>query len=221
MSEQSTILIGVCIYMLVMLGIGIYAAKRTSSADDFMVAGRSLPLWLCAGSVMATWLGGGSMMGVSGLAYEGGLLAVIADPFGAAVGLVLVGLLVVRLLRRLRLLTVIDFIQNRFGRAAALFSAIGMVSSSIGWSGALMVAFGSVFHALTGLSMELGIVIGGSCADLYRCRWHVGGSADGLRPAHDYHSWIDGSVGGGGAAPGGLACRLVGYRARHSAHDPL
>jgi SSS family solute:Na+ symporter len=166
-SEQSTILIGVCIYMLVMLGIGIYAAKRTSSADDFMVAGRSLPLWLCAGSVMATWLGGGSMMGVSGLAYEGGLLAVIADPFGAAVGLVLVGLLVVRLLRRLRLLTVIDFIENRFGRAAAVFSAIGMVSSSVGWSGALMVAFGSVFHALTGLSMELGIVIGGAVVLIY------------------------------------------------------
>jgi SSS family solute:Na+ symporter len=166
-SEQTIILIGVCVYMLAMLGVGIYAGKKTVNADDFMVAGRSLPLWLCCGSVMATWLGGGSMLGVSGLAYEGGLLAVIADPFGAAVGLILVGLLVVRLLRRLRLLTVIDFIENRFGRAAAVFSAIGMVSSSIGWSGALMVAFGSVFHVLTGLSMELGIVIGGAVVLVY------------------------------------------------------
>jgi SSS family transporter len=167
LTEQSTILVGVGIYMLAMLVIGVHAAKRTSSTDDFMVAGRSLPLWLCCGSVMATWLGGGSMLGVSGLAYEGGLLAVIADPFGAALGLILVGLLVVRLMRRLRLLTVIDFIENRFGRTAAVFSAIGMVSSSVGWSGALMVAFGSVFHALTGFSMELGIVIGGVVVLVY------------------------------------------------------
>lgn len=167
MTEQTTILAGVGIYMLAMLGIGIYAAKKTVNADDFMVAGRSLPLWLCCGSVMATWLGGGSMLGVSGLAYQGGLLAVIADPFGAALGLILVGLFVVRLLRRLRLLTVIDFIKNRFGKGAAVFSAIAMVASSVGWTGALMVAFGSVFHALTGLSMELGIVLGGTIVLIY------------------------------------------------------
>jgi SSS family solute:Na+ symporter len=167
LTDQTTILIGVGIYMLAMLGIGIYAAKKTVNADDFMVAGRSLPLWLCCGSVMATWLGGGSMLGVSGLAYKGGLLAVIADPFGAALGLILVGLLVVRLLRRLRLLTVIDFMENRFGKGAAVFSAIGMVASSVGWTGALMVAFGSVFHALTGLSMELGIVLGGAIVLIY------------------------------------------------------
>jgi SSS family solute:Na+ symporter len=160
MNDQTIIFIGVGIYLLAMLAIGAFAARRTTSSEDFIVAGRSLPLWLCSGTVMATWIGGGSMLGVSGQAYEGGTLAVIADPFGAAVGLILVGLFVIRILRRLRLLTVIDFIENRFGRAAAAFSALAMVSSSIGWAGALMVAFGFVLNALTGLDLEIGIVIG-------------------------------------------------------------
>jgi SSS family solute:Na+ symporter len=167
MTEQNIILTGVAIYLLVMLAIGVYAAKRTISSDDFMVAGRSLPLWLCSATVMATWIGGGSMLGVSGQAYEGGMLAIIADPFGAALGLMLVGLFIVRLVRRLKLLTVVDFIENRFGRSAAVFSAACMVSSAVGWAGALMVAFGFVLNSLTGLSLETGIVIGGAIVLVY------------------------------------------------------
>jgi Na+/proline symporter len=166
-TDQAIILTGVAIYMLAMLAIGIHASKRMASAADFMVAGRSLPLWLCTGTVMATWLGGGSMMGVGGQAYRGGTLAVIADPFGAALGLILVGLLVVRLLRRLRLLTVIDFFEMRFGKGAAVFAALGMASSSIGWAGALMVAFGFVLNSLTGLSLESGIILGGAVVLIY------------------------------------------------------
>ncbi len=167
MTDQNIIFTGVSVYLVAMLAIGVYAARRTASPDDFMVAGRSLPLWLCSATIMATWIGGGSMLGVSGMTYEGGLLAVIADPFGAALGLALVGLFIVRLVRRLKLVTVIDFIDIRFGRVAALFSALAMTSSSIGWSGALMVAFGVVLNSLTGLSLEWGIVIGGSIVLIY------------------------------------------------------
>lgn len=154
-------------YLVAMLSIGVYAAKRTASPEDFMVAGRSLPLWLCSATIMATWIGGGSMLGVSGMSYEGGLLAVIADPFGAALGLILVGLFIVRIVRRLKLVTVIDFIEIRFGRIAALFSAVAMTSSSIGWAGALMVAFGYVLNSLTGLSLEWGILLGGAIVLIY------------------------------------------------------
>jgi len=167
LSSQETILAGVAVYMIAMLAIGIYAARRTSTSDDFLVAGRSLPLWLCSATVMATWIGGGTMLGVSGEAYEGGLLAVIADPFGAALGLMLVGLFIIRLVRRLKLLTVVDFLEMRFGRIVALLSAFALVFSSIGWSGALMVAFGFVLNSLTGLPLELGIVIGGAIVLIY------------------------------------------------------
>ncbi|MFB3106710.1 MAG: hypothetical protein ACE1ZA_17555, partial [Pseudomonadales bacterium] len=46
--SQTMILIGVGLYMLVMLGIGFYASRGTHSATEFIVAGRSLPLWLCS-----------------------------------------------------------------------------------------------------------------------------------------------------------------------------
>ena len=58
-----------------MLVIGIVAARRVGSADEFVVAGRRLPLWLCTSTLVATWMSAGTVMGAAGAAYEGGFWA--------------------------------------------------------------------------------------------------------------------------------------------------
>ena len=160
MSTEATIFTGVGIYLAIMLVIGVYAAKRTVSTADFIVSGRRMPLWICSVTLMATWFGGGTMMGASGAAYEGGLLAVIADPFGGAMVMFLAGFFFVRLFRRLRLLTFVEFFRDRYGITAATIAAIGSICSSVGWTGALLVAFGYVFQSLTGVPMVIGITGG-------------------------------------------------------------
>jgi len=167
MSTETIIFIGVGIYLLIMLSIGVYATKRTSSATDFIVAGRRMPIWICSATLIATWFGGGTMMGGAGASYERGLLGVIADPLGAALALFIVGFFFVRLFRRLRLLTIIDFFENRYGKTAATIAAIGSISADIGWTGALLVAFGFVFETLTGVPMEMGILGGAVVVFIY------------------------------------------------------
>jgi SSS family solute:Na+ symporter len=160
MSTETVILLGVVVYLVAMLIIGFLASRRTTSTDSFIVAGRRMPLWICAATIMATWFGGGTMMGSAGAAYEGGLLAVIADPFGGALALFLVGFFFVRIFRRLKLLTMIDFFESRYGKVAAMIAAIGSIASNLGWTGALLVAFGFVFETLTGVPVEIGIMAG-------------------------------------------------------------
>ena len=87
MSTEATIFTGVAIYLVIMLFIGVYAAKQSTSTENFMVAGRRMPIWMCAATLIATWFGGSAMMGSSGAAYEGGFLRIIADPFGGALAL--------------------------------------------------------------------------------------------------------------------------------------
>lgn len=160
MSTEKIILVGVAVYLLAMLIIGVLAARRATSTNTFIVAGRRMPLWICAATIMATWFGGGAMMGSAGTAYTGGLLAVIADPFGGALALFLVGFFFVRIFRRLKLLTMVDFFENRYGKVAALVAAIGSIASNIGWTGGLLVAFGFVFETLTSVPLEIGILAG-------------------------------------------------------------
>ena len=135
MSTEAIIFIGVAVYLVMMLGIGVYASKKADSPENFIVAGRRMPIWIMSATIVATWFGGGTMMGAAGASYERGLLGVIADPFGGALCLFIVGFFFVRIFRRLRLLTFIDFLQNRYGTTAATIAAVGSISSHIGWTG--------------------------------------------------------------------------------------
>ena len=100
MSTESIIFTGVTIYMVIMLGVGVYASKKTHTVTEFMVAGRGLPVWICSITVIATWFGGAIMMGGAGAAYDDGMLGVIEDPWGGALALLLIGFFFARLFRR-------------------------------------------------------------------------------------------------------------------------
>lgn len=99
-------------------------------------------------------------MGAAGAAYKKGFLGVIADPFGAALCLFLAGLFFIRIMRRMRLTTIVDFFEIRFGKTSGLIASIIMLSVYIGWTGSLLVSLGFILHTITGISANTAIVIG-------------------------------------------------------------
>jgi SSS family transporter len=160
MSTENIIFAGVGIYMLGMLGVGFYASKRSHSVADFMVAGRNLPLPILSMTVMATWFGGAMMLGGAGAAYDHGMLGVIVDPWGGALALLLIGLFFARVFRRMRIITVADFMEQRFGTVASIAITISTVVSNVMWVAGTLVAFGVIFDSLTNISFENGIIFG-------------------------------------------------------------
>ncbi|MEE9263478.1 MAG: hypothetical protein V3V11_03380, partial [Vicinamibacteria bacterium] len=115
MTDETIVLLGCGVYLALLLAVGVFVGRRVKDSADFIVAGRRLPLWLCTFTLFATWFGAGTCMGAAGAAYGSGVLATIADPFGAAFCLFLAGMFYVRILRRMKLLTVADFFRIRYG----------------------------------------------------------------------------------------------------------
>ena len=167
MTTETVIFLGAVAYMLIMLGVGYYASKRSHSVTEFMVAGRGMPIWLCSMTVIATWFGGAMMLGGAGAAYDDGMLGVIEDPWGGALALLLIGFFFARMFRRLRILTVVDFMEQRFDKVAAFGMVITTLFSNIVWVGAMLVAFGVVFESLTSIPMEQGIIGGAIVVFVY------------------------------------------------------
>jgi SSS family solute:Na+ symporter len=157
MAIESLILIGVGFYLLVMLAIGYYASRGSTSLVDFVVAGRKMPLWLCATSIFATWFGSGTMMGAATAAYEGDKLLMMGEPFGSALALLLLGLFFARLFRRTRRLTWPEIFAARYGKVAGTFATLADVTSGIIWLGGVLFTFGVLMESLTGLPMTMGI----------------------------------------------------------------
>ena len=106
----------VVLYFVVTIAIGLWAAKRVHNSRDYLVAGRSLPLYMSTATVFATWFGAETVLSVSATFVRDGMGGVIADPFGSSFCLLFVALFFARAFYRMDLLTIGDFYRKRYRR---------------------------------------------------------------------------------------------------------
>jgi SSS family transporter len=152
----------VVVYLLLSIGIGIYASTRVHSARDFVVAGRNLPLPIVTATVFATWFGAETVLGISATFVKEGMSGVVADPFGASLCLIIAGLFFAGRLYRLNLLTIGDYYRARYSRSVELIMTICIMISYLGWVSAQVTALGLVFNLVSGglIAQPTGMVIG-------------------------------------------------------------
>jgi solute:Na+ symporter, SSS family len=156
-------------YLLVTIAIGLIAARRVHGAKDFLVAGRSLPLYMNVATVFATWFGAETVLSVSATFAKDGLNGIPGDPFGASVCLVIAALLFAKLFYRMNLLTIGDFYKQRYGKSVEVLTSVSIVLSYLGWTSAQMTALGLVIATLSGGAVDLntGIMIGAAVVVVY------------------------------------------------------
>ncbi len=156
-------------YLLFTIAIGLLAARRVHGAKDFLVAGRSLPLYMNVATVFATWFGAETVLSVSATFAKDGLNGIPGDPFGASVCLVIAALLFARLFYRMNLLTIGDFYKQRYGKGVEVLTSLAIVLSYLGWTSAQMTALGLVIATLSGGALDLNtaIMIGAGVVLIY------------------------------------------------------
>jgi len=159
----------VILYLLVSVGIGLFAATRVHNVKDFAVAGRSLPLPVVTATVFATWFGAEAVFGVSATFVKDGLSGVVADPFGSSMCLILAGILFSRYLYKLNIITLGDFYRMRYNRTVEVITTLCIVASYLGWVAAQIKALGLIFYVVTdgAVSQEVGMILGAAIVLTY------------------------------------------------------
>ena len=157
-----TLISFVVLYLLGTLALGVWAGTRIKSTSDFAIAGRSLPLIMVVTTTFATWFGAETVMGIPARFVQGGLNAIVEDPFGAGTCLILVGLFFATKLYKQNLLTIGDFYRERYGKGVEIFCSGAIILSYLGWVAAQITALGLVFSVLTNgaMSETAGMIIG-------------------------------------------------------------
>lgn len=164
-----TLLGFVILYLVLSIGIGLYAATKVHSASDYITAGRSLPMIVVVAMVFATWFGAETVLGIPATFLDENLGGTISDPFGAALALILFGLFFARPLYRMKLLTLGDFFRQRYNRSVEVVISSAIALSYLGWVSAQVVALGLVFNVLSSgaITQQEGILIGAAVVLLY------------------------------------------------------
>src|ERR1700741_828219 len=157
-----TLISFVVLYLLGTLALGVWAGTRIKNTTDFAAAGPSLPLIMVVTTTFATWFGAETVMGIPAKFVQGGLNAIVEDPFGAGTCLILVGLFFAMRLYKQNLLTIGDFYRQRYGRGIEVFCSVAIILSYLGWVAAQITALGLVFSVLTNgaMSETTGMIVG-------------------------------------------------------------
>ena len=146
-------------YVVVMFAIAVWARSKIHDTEDYLVAGRSLPLVLAGPTLFATWFGAGTLLTATDEVRAGGLVMAALDPFGAGLCLLLAGLVYARPLWRMQLLTLPDYYGRRFGRRTELVCSAIMVPGYFGWIAAQFVALAGMLDLFFGIPIGLGIFL--------------------------------------------------------------
>jgi SSS family solute:Na+ symporter/sodium/proline symporter len=112
-------------YMSLLLGVGVWLARRVKKQEDFMVAGRSLTAPVLVATLLATWIGSGDLFSVADLSYRHGFSSLIGSA-GGWLGIVIVFFIAGRV-RRFGQFTVPDILEARFDHRARILATITTV----------------------------------------------------------------------------------------------
>ena len=115
----------VTVYVLSLLCISAYKSRTVRSSEDFMVAGRSVPVYLLVATLVCTWIGSGSLFGTAGLTFRTGVSELWFSS-GAWVGILVIYLIAARV-RRISQYTLTDLLERRYGRLAKVLGTITII----------------------------------------------------------------------------------------------
>ena len=170
-AEQSGLsrnLIGpIFLFSTVMIYALIGISGRTSDADEYFVAGRRIPAMYNGMATAADWMSAATFISLAGALYLQGFSGSGQQPGGLAYvmgwtgGYCLVALLIAPQLRAMRLYTLPDFFQMRYGgHWPRILAAMAAVACSFTYVVAQIYGIGLIASRLTGVQFEIGILLG-------------------------------------------------------------
>ena len=145
---------------------GSYIAHRKNAEQDgkdFLLGGRNIPLWISIFTMSATWLGGGYINGSAEATYKSGLVWLQA-PWGYAISLIFGGIFFAKIMRKYKYRTMIDPLDQRFGKKMAAVLFLPALVGELFWTAAILSALGSTFGIVIGLDFSVSVILSAAVA---------------------------------------------------------
>ncbi|MFF0990410.1 sodium:solute symporter [Kocuria nitroreducens] len=151
----------IVLYLVAMVGIGLWASRRAHNAEDYRVAGRRLGPGFYTGTMAAVVLGGASTVGGVGLGFRYGLSGmwlVVA----IATGLAALSLFFAGRIQSLKVFTVSQMLHLRYGEGGGTkASSFVMLAYTVMLSVTSTSAYAAIFSVLFPIDRTWAILLGG------------------------------------------------------------
>src|SRR3954452_182207 len=156
----------IVVYLAGMLAMGWWGMRRARSKSEFLVAGRRLGPWMYSGTMAAIVLGGASTIGGVGLGYQYGLSGAWMV-FTIGLGLLALSVFFSARIARLKVYTVSEMLDLRYGGRAGVISGVVMWAYTLMLAVTSTIAYATIFDVLFDMNRTVAIILGGSIVVAY------------------------------------------------------
>ena len=146
-------------YIAILVVVIIYKSRTVKTEEDFVVAGRGVPVYLLVGTLVTTWVGSGSLFGTAGLTFQVGF-SELWFSLGAWIGILVVYFIAARV-RKISQYTLTDILEKRYAPLARLLGTITIIVAYLIIAGYQFKGGGRFISILTegGISVDQGTLI--------------------------------------------------------------
>ncbi|MEV8447205.1 sodium:solute symporter [Streptomyces parvus] len=156
----------IVVYLVGMLAMGWWGMRRAKSKSEFLVAGRRLGPAMYSGTIAAIVLGGASTIGGVGLGYQYGLSGAWMV-FTIGLGLLALSVFFSARIARLKVYTVSEMLDLRYGGRAGIISGVVMWAYTLMLAVTSTIAYATIFDVLFDVNRTVAIVLGGTIVVAY------------------------------------------------------
>ena len=153
-------------YLVILVSMGFYFAKRNASTDDYFLAGRRIPWWAATLSLFSTHLSAVTFMAIPAKAFGFDWLSILVN-----LGIILVAPLTVYcflpLYRRLNVTSIYEYLEMRFGPAMRVYGSVSFTILQIAKMGIFLLLPSLALSTVTGINVYLCITVMGLLCTVY------------------------------------------------------
>jgi solute:Na+ symporter, SSS family len=154
------------VYLLAMVGIGVYFAKKNKNTDDYFRGGQKIPWWAAGCSIYATMLSSITYMSVPAIAYATNWIYILGYPAIITTTAIVV-YFVLPFFRQIDATSAYEYLERRFNRATRLIGSALFILFQIGRMAIVMFLSALALAAITPFSEAECILIMGILSIIY------------------------------------------------------
>lgn len=157
------------VMLLISAGIGVYfrfAGGKQQTTEEFLLAGKNMPILPVAFSVMATSFSANTILGIPADVYTFGTHIAFLN-IGSVVGFILSGYLFLPVFFKVQVTTAYEYLEKRFGKNARLITSITFVPQMMLSLALVLYAPALALSAVTSLSTWVSVISIGLVCTFY------------------------------------------------------
>ncbi|MDB4662759.1 sodium:solute symporter [Verrucomicrobiales bacterium] len=154
------------VYIALVVGVGVWFAKRSHTSEGFMKAGGRLPSWVVGLSLFGTFLSSNTFIGVPGKAYAGNWNAFVFS-LSIPIAVLIAVRFFVKFYRNSGEISAYEHLEKRFGLWARIYAVVCYLLTQVSRSATIMLGVAIGLQQVTGWSLPTIILVSGILVTAY------------------------------------------------------